>query len=578
MSKSFRWYWGVLFLLLLLTRLSALDAALLAPDEAQIALQALEAVEERQWPLSPTSALLLNGNALLFTLFGSGSGIARFLPALFGVLLTLTPWLWRELLPLSERAGAPPAFPAFGAAFLLLLSPITLFVSRQVNATTLGTFGGVLVITGLFALSLNGDNRRGAWLLGAGLAIGLVGGPAFYDVFTSGLLAWGIWHWVEGRVPALSRECRRATGLGLLVALLISLGLGARWNGWAGPVEGLLLWLREWQFPAISANPLLLLLYEPLILLLAAVGLGLAIRHRESRLLALAAWAVLATLLVVLRPGAAPAAFLAPLLPLALLGGWAARHLIPSRLTQNAWVEWVHTALGVVLWFFVALVLLRQARGAQYANGLELPLVLLVLVIHGLMMAGFATLAGLRRAMNGLIWGFIVVACLLQVGFGSQAAFIAPANPAEPLVTTGVSEDVRNLRRVIEDLRIARGISPDAVDLVVVESDPNLVDVWSVVRWALQPTALRSLSTWPSGTPEMLLTLETVTPPVETSLAYSGMAFGVLLEDSGGIIGCEPGVFPPVCGHPLAWYFHRKMPAAPQITRVILWTRLPDTP
>ncbi|MBN1921551.1 MAG: hypothetical protein JW892_09920 [Anaerolineae bacterium] len=578
MSKSFHWYWGVLFLLLLLTRLSALDAALLAPSEAQIALRALEAAEARQWPLSPTSALLLNGNVLLFTLFGSGSGLARLLPALAGIFLALTPWLWRKMLPWCGRENVSLALPAFAAALLLLLSPIALFISRQVNATTLGAFGGGMVITALFALSFDGANRRAAWLLGAGLAIGLVGGPAFYDVFISGILAWGIWHWVEGRAPALSRECCRAAGLGLLVALLISLGLGARWNGWAGPVEGLVLWLREWQFSTPSANPLLLLLYEPLILLLAAAGLGLAIRHREPRLLALAAWAVLATLLVTLRPGAAPGTFLAPLLPLALLGGWATQYFVPSRFANKAWVEWVHAALGVVLWAFIALVLLRQAGAPQYANGLELPLVLLVLVIHGLMTAGFATLAGLRRAMTGLIWGLVVAACLLQVGFGIRAAFVAPANPAEPLVVAGVSGDVRNLRRVVEDLRIARGISPDELDLVVVDDNPNSADAWSVVHWALCSVPLRSLSAWPSGTAEMVLTLETVTPPLETRLAYSGMAFGVLLENSSGISGCEPGVFPPVCGHPLAWYFYRRLLSAPQVTRVILWSRLPETP
>ena len=175
MSKSFRWYWGLLLLLLLLTRLSALNTALLTPDEAHSALQALAVVEERQWPLSPTSPLLLNGNGLLFTLFGSGSGLARFLPALAGILLAATPWLWRKMLPVSERDGLTPAFSAYSAIALLLLSPIMLFVARQVNAATLGTLSGVLVVTALFTMSHDGDDRLAAQILGTGLAIGLVG-------------------------------------------------------------------------------------------------------------------------------------------------------------------------------------------------------------------------------------------------------------------------------------------------------------------------------------------------------------------------------------------------------------------
>lgn len=579
MSKSFRWYWGVLLLLLLLTRLSALNAALLTPDEAHSALQALAVVEERQWPLSPTSPLLLNGNSLLFTLFGSGSGLARFLPALAGILLAVTPWLWRKMLPVSERDGLPPAFSAYSAIALLLLSPIMLFVARQVNAATLGTLGGVLVITALFTMSRDGEDRLAAWLLGTGLAIGLVGGAAFYDVFISGVLAWGIWHWVEGRALTFSRECRRAVGLGLLAAHLISLGLGWRWNGWAGPAESLVIWLREWQAAVTPVNPLLLFLYEPLSLLLAAIGLGMAIRQSQSQLLALAAWAVLAGLLVALRPGATPIAFLAPFVPLALLGGWAAQGFFPSRrFADHAWVEWVHAALGIVLWFFIALVLLRQAGAPQYANGLELPLVALVLVIQGLIAAGFATLVGIRRALTGLVWGLVLVSCLLQVGFGARLAFSHPGNPAEPLVTTGVSDDVRNLRRGIEDLRIAHGIGPDELILTVVDSDPNLADTWAVLRWALRPTSVRTVSAWPTDQPEMVLTLETVTPPAEAHLAYRGMAFGVLHHNNGGISGCEAGVFPPVCSRPLAWYFYRRAPVAAQVTRVILWTYLPDTP
>lgn len=577
MSKSTRWYWIALLCLALLTRLSALDAALLAPAEARAALEALAAAQQGHWPTATASPLLLVGNALLFLLFGGGSGLARLLPALAGALLALTPWLWRDALPAPRSRNPHAIFGVWSAAALLTLSPIALFVSRQVDGAALGALGGALTLTALFTACDKGDSRRDAWLLGAGLAVGLTGGPAFYDVLIPGLLAWGVWRWAEGCPFILTRTQLRAVGLGLLVALLLSLGLGWRWNGWAGPVEGLAAWLREWRVPAATpANPLLLLLYEPLTLLLAAVGLGLAIRKNEPALLALAAWAVLATLLPALRTGAAPAAFLAPLLPLALLGGWAAQHFtLPRRLAGDGWKEWLHTALGLVLWLFIALVLLRQAGAPHNANGLELPLVALVLVIHGLMAVGFATVAGERRAMTGLLYGAVAVLCLLQMSFGFGAAFVRPGNPAEPLVATGASADLRNLRRTIEDLRIARALSPDTPELVLVENDPAAADIWAAVRWALQPLPLRSVAAWPADAPEMLLTLEGMLPPEGAGAAYNGAAFIAVMQTGGAIPGCEPGVFPPICTHPLGWYFHRRTPIAPQITRVILWASSP---
>ncbi len=580
MSKSIRWYWVGLLLLLLATRLSALNVALLVPDEARIALQAQSVAQAGQWPLSTGSPLLLVGNALLFRIFGSGSGLARLLPATAGVLLALVPWLWRDRLSLSDHRDAGHDFTAWSAVALLVFSPIALFVGRQVSGTSWGVLGGALVITALFTPPVTENEHRISWLLGAGLAVGLTGGASFYDVLLPGLLAWAMECWVEGRSLSFSRAHLRAVGLGLLLALLISLGLGWRWNGWAGPVEGLAAWLREWRGTgAVHTNPFLLLLYEPLLLLLAAMGLWLAARRNGSSILVLAAWAVLAILLVVLRPGALPGAFLAPLLPLALLGGWAVQHLVlPRRLTGDIWMEVLHTTLGLVLWAFIALVLLRQTGAPAYANGLELPLVVLVLVIHGLMAAGFATMAGARRAVTGVMCSLIAVLCLLQVAFGIGVTFLRPGDPAEPLVVTGVSDDLRNLRRTIEDIRIARGLSPEALVLVAVENNPAFADVWAAVRWALQPVPLSSVAAWPVDAPQMVLTLETVAPPAQGSSAYSGMSFGAIQLNSAAVAGCEEGIFPPVCTHPLAWYFYRRMPAAPRVTRVILWARLPDTP
>lgn len=578
MTKRIPWYWLALIGVLLLSRLSALEVALLTPAEARAALTAQHAATAGVWPAAVASPLLLMGNALLFLLFGPGSGIARLLPALAGTLLVGMPWFWQDALPVSQARAARGQFGAWSAAALLTLSPIALYVSRQVDGAALGALGGALVLTALF--TMNDQPRRESWLLGTGLALGLTGGPAFYDVLLPGLLAWGARHWVEERKPTLARFHWRALALGLLAALLLSIGLGWRWNGWAGPVEGLAAWWQEWRHPATArANPLLLLLYEPLLLVLAAVGFGLTLRQRTAVPLTLAIWALLALLLASLRPGATPNALIAPLLPLALLGGWAVQQLVrPRRFARGGWMEWLHAALGLVLWFFIALVLLRQASAPHNANGLELPLVLLVLLIHLLTAAGFVSLIGPRRAFTGALLGLVAALCLLQLSFGMGAAFVRAGDPAEPLTEIGVSGDLRNLRRTLEDLRLARALSPDTLVLTAIENDPTQADTWAVLRWALQPLTVQSVITWPETAPELVLTLTNVQPPEQLQSAYRGIAFGVTLQNGGPLPGCEAGVVPPVCTYPLAWYFFRRTPIAPAIQHVILWAKMPATP
>lgn len=580
MSRSIRWYWVGLLSLLLITRLSALNATLLIPSEARAALDALAAANDGQWPLSSDSPLLLVGNALLFLLFGGGSGLARFLPAVAGILLALAPWLWRDVLPQPDRRNASLYSVSLVAAALLALSPMALHASRQAHGMVLGILGGGLVVTALFITTTMGGESCSPWLLGAGLAVGLTGGAAFYDVLIPGVLAWGIWSLVEGRPLFRQGTLLRAAGLGYLVALLISVGLGWRWNGLAGPVEGLVAWLREWtSADARFANPLLLFLYEPLLVLLAGCGIVLAARRRNTQILVLAGWAGLAIVLVALRPGASPGALVASLFPLCLVAGWTLQHFtLPRHPRDEDWLPWVHVALGFVLWVFIGLVLLRQAGAPYYANGLELPLVALVLVIQLLLVVGLATLAGWQRALTGVVLSLMAIFALFQISFGMGAVFLRSGNPAEPLVTTGVSEDLRNLRRTIEDLRVSGGLSPDALGLVAIDNDPSLADTWAVVRWALQPLAVGHVAAWPAEEVALLLTSEAIVPPEQLMGVYSGTAFNSTLQSGGTIPGCEAGTFPPVCTHPLAWYFYRRTPVAPRFTRVVLWTRVTGAP
>ncbi len=89
--------YGALLLVSLMLRLVDLDARPLSSAEAAQALGAWQLAQSHE-PVTVGSPLLTNGTAFLFFLFGANDFTARLLPALFGALLVLLPYFWRERL------------------------------------------------------------------------------------------------------------------------------------------------------------------------------------------------------------------------------------------------------------------------------------------------------------------------------------------------------------------------------------------------------------------------------------------------------------------------------------------------
>jgi len=558
-QHTFRWHWIVLLTVALLLRLAALNAVPLAPDEALLALPAWDAIHGAGWPASAASAFLLVGNALLFMLLGAGDGVARLWPALAGGVLVALPWFWRR------RLGETGALVAAG---LLALSPAALFASRRLDGAIIGALGGALVLTALFQSRGAKGEVTSAILLTAGIALGLTGGPSFYDTLLPGLLAWAAYRWITGET---SRHEELPLLAGLAGALLISTGLGFRWNGWAGPGDGLRAWFAGGRAAGALASPVtLLLLYEPLTVFLALVGLLIAWRrnhkgqgHRSLPLpLTLGLWAFLAGLLLLLRRGAAPTALLAPLVPLALLGGWSVQQLAQHTLPWG-WQEQLHALLSLVFWVFAGQALARHT--SHLSNGTELLLLVLVFLTQGFLTAGFITFVGERRAWRGLFGGIAITLLLIQVSFAGGLAYLRPASPAEPLVTRSASPDLRNLRRTINDLRVAQNQPAETFDVVLVAGEPGLT---AAVRWALRDVpALRLSSDWPETPPHLVIAPAEIASPGTAT----GAGFTAALRAGGPLPGCDV-LFPPCCEQLVDWYLYRHAAAPPRQERVILWT------
>jgi hypothetical protein len=560
-KRGFAALWITLIVVALVLRLAQLNIQPLSPEEASIALPSLDAIRGNGWPTTTESPLLLMGNALIFLLLGPSHATARLLPVLFGIMLVSLPWLWRRRL--GERE-------ALVAAALLAFSPVALFAARHLDASVVGALGAALVMT-----ALSTAPRRPALVLGVGLTLGLTGGPVFYDTLLPGLVAWGLTLRFFSDEPRLGRDqLLRGTLMGLGGAALISVGFGLRWTGWAGPAAGFAAWLQGWWSGsgAGSLNLSHLLLYEPLTLLLAGVGLYLGARNPDRLSLHMGAWTVLGAALTLLRSDTGPVALIAILFPLVLLAGKLVILLISSL--KQTWHVYLHAFLVLLFWSFAGLVLIRQTSYLQ--SGMEFVLVLLVFLIQGLLIAGFATLIRPALAWRSLLIGTSIVLLILQFGFAWRANFNAAAAPHEPLVTSLASRDLHNLRETVEMLRIAEQVSPENLEIVLVDADPAITNV---IRWALRDwPGLRVSSTWPAASTDLVITPAEITPPTGMATTFQGMAFTAALQADDIIPNCTQLV-PPICPGAINWYLYRKSPVPVQKARVILWaTGMSDQP
>ncbi|MGC9394300.1 MAG: hypothetical protein ACP5J4_05550 [Anaerolineae bacterium] len=571
MERYARWAWVTMIVLALLTRLAALNGVLLAPDEAIAALASLDAARGTGWPATAESPLLLVGNGLLFLLFGAGDGLARLLPALAGVALVGVPWFWRK------RLGEVGALVAAG---LLLCSSLALFAARRVDGASLGLLGAALLITAALARDTDGwPARRSSALVIAGLAIGLTGGPVFYDALLPGVLAWLLYRWIAGTSDETPIDAWIRPALwGLVCALLISTGLGLRWNGWSGITDGLAAWLASWRVLRTGLPPaVLLFLYEPVTLLLVLLGLGWAVKKTASLPLALGLWGFFGLLLVSLRPGATSLALTVVVLPLALLAGYGIQQTmqdVPGLVFK--WMA-VHGLVGFIFWQPVGLALARHASGVEYtAFGSVLENASLILFLGSVTLIALQALIALLFSLKiplHLVWrgaalGLVLALLVMQIGFAWGLAFVRPDSAAEPAVAVAASPDLLALRALLDEMAVQSGQRRDAFPVTVVVNDAAMA---AVTRWTLRDfDRLTVTEFWPADVAGVVVAAPDATPPDTAIRAWEGMAFAAIARGAMRMPACQ-SFAPLACNNLARWYLFRQMPDAPPPEQVILW-------
>ena len=377
-------------LLAAVLRFAGLGLRPLNEAEAVQALAALRFVDGSfQSAPSGTIPGLFTGNVIAFTLMGSGDAVARWLPALAGVILVLLPYGLRHRL---GRGGA------LAASFLLAMAPSAVFFSRNLDGAILVAACGLAMVVGLISFV---DSRRpgGLYLAAAALGLGLTFGPGIYTILlillAFGLLlylqallrkpgpgwsslqvAWGALRGEDGLWAKAGGVLAAAFGLAAMTFALHPSGVGH-----AADLVG--NWARSF-LPEPGGQPLiypllLLLRYELLIVVLGLVEIGRWMAGKRSELqdpaegspsfphTALLSFWALAAFLVILVSGHRPAGnLLLVVVPLALLAGQGVERAWRWIRCAHVWREAALVALaafGLGIFLYLQIVAYVQSSG-----------------------------------------------------------------------------------------------------------------------------------------------------------------------------------------------------------------------
>lgn len=253
---------------------------------------------------TPTNSAYHVLTSVVFSLVGSSDAAARFIPAMAGLALVLTPLLLRR------RLGQGTALVM---AFLFAISPALLTESRTAGGASLSVLGISLTLALAFGAEAQGSSssKRGRWAAAA-LGFTLTTGPEAL-VGLLGLLLGVVVFAVASRDRTMPRmptpidgEMRSRLWIGGLALLVIASGVGLFMEGIPGLFESLGNWVSGWRaFGGVRAWTAMfaLLAYEPMSLAFGLIGLVSAMRTDDPFWRGMAAWLVGAVSVVLIYPG-----------------------------------------------------------------------------------------------------------------------------------------------------------------------------------------------------------------------------------------------------------------------------------
>jgi uncharacterized protein (TIGR03663 family) len=498
---------------------------------------------------SGTLPALFTTNVLGFSLMGASDAIARWLPALAGVILVLLPYALRRRL---GRSGA------LAASFLLAISPSAVYFSRSLDSSIVVAACGLAVVVGFLGFV---DTHRPSYLYlaAAALGLGLCAGPGIYtllaiwiifalvlalggrllhrDIGWSSLVEAGrsLKGDADERRPADERRAtdgRRPVGplakAGVVLAATFGLVtmtfvLHPAGVGYAADLVG--NWAKGF-LPEPGGQPpiyplLVLLRYEPLILILGLVEIGgHAVCHRANErtqatsvastfphVAFLTFWAVAATLVIVIAGHRSAGSVLLVVVPMALLAGqgiegawaWISRRKL---FFQAGVVALIAVGLGVFFYLQVTAFGLSRSASTVSLAGVELyasTTYLLLALLALLLLIGLGAVAWVWGGPQLLTAGGWLATLILLGLFGFKAMwgvnFAHASDPHELMIMQSTTPDVHLFVDLLEALSLQE--SGDAHTLsFTVDAATGPVVAWYLRDFAKQ-SIVEGLSTQP---------------------------------------------------------------------------------
>jgi DNA-binding beta-propeller fold protein YncE len=433
-------------------RFIGLDRWPMAIAEADLALTAHNLVRGESVPNHLFGApFTIEWTSLFLFSGGSADSVARLAMAFAGVLAVV------GIMTLGRCIGT---MPALSAAVALAASPTMVAASRRVD-------GGILLVTltvAVIACALTARARGGVWwsaATGAALGLLILSGPlglpaallAAFGVYRLGPTAW---------VP--TRDSALAALAALLGALLLSSTvLLTRPSGILASFGE--LFERLWDVHLARAGDRFympafnLILNEPLLLALAVVALVAS--HQRALARDTAMWFFVTLVVVSLLGDVGPAGYALTVLPLGVLAGLGAAHLIER-------LPWTQFRRGPAAVYVIAVLLAAAAIASLFGlitggvsdDATEWVLKLLLITGVGLLpLALTLTIVG-RRLIDDR--GVLVLAALLMVvgaltiRSSVLAASERPGEPGDPLAAGATGSDipilVGRLQRISRDV------------------------------------------------------------------------------------------------------------------------------
>jgi hypothetical protein len=405
---------GLLYLLAFIIafgiRFIQLGALPLNDAEGEVALQALKISQSETTTLSPHPFYILS-TSVLFLIYGGGTDfLARFMPALIGSLLVLSPLLFDDRL--KPR-------PSLILAFFLALDAGLVAISRQAASP-------IFAITFLI-FTLGFINKKNYTLASITAALAVLSGPSIWLGLLGILITCMIFQLFNKQSPIPNPQFPIPNSLitnSLITFTLTFLTIGSLFflipNGlsaaFASIPEFVKLWLNKSE-TSIGLILISLVVYQPLTLILAIFAVVRGSLSNIKKVIFLSLCLLVSLLLVIFLP-AKQISYLAwtliPLTALASIEFARAFNIFPEERLEVLGVVVLTVFIWVFAWLGFAGLTWFPEGTREYALRFWMLIGAIVLLILSLLLIGAGWSA--RTARIGGVWGITISLGILALG------------------------------------------------------------------------------------------------------------------------------------------------------------------